>query len=95
MRIPFIQNNPSTSNQAKLMVALTPDGRKMAENWEGTGGTYEVLSTLAICQRPLSLGMLAKECNMSYGECLSICRKLKAQGLVAPGSSMQMGALPQ
>lgn len=94
MRIPFLPGNQNTSNQSKLMVSLTPDGRKMAENWEGTGGTYEVLSTLAICQRPMSLGMLSKECNMNYNECLSICRKLKAQGLVAPGSGMQMG-MPQ
>jgi predicted transcriptional regulator len=93
MRIPFLPNNSNTSNQSKLMVALTPDGRKMAESWEGTGGSYEVLSTLAMAQRPLSIGMLAKESNLNYNECLAICRKLKAQGLVAPGSS-QVG-LPQ
>lgn len=95
MRIPFIQNNPNTSNQAKLMVALTPDGRKAAEAWEGQGGKWEVLSTLATVQRPLSLGMLAKECNMDYNACLRICRELKSQGYVCPAGAGQIGGLPQ
>jgi len=95
MRIPFIRpSGPNQSNQAKLSVTLTADGRKYAENWEGQGGKYEVLSTLAMAQRPLSLGMLAKECDMPYGECLKICRELKAQGLVIPAPS-GMGSMQQ
>lgn len=91
MRIPFIQNSQNTSNQAKLMVALTPDGRKAAESWEAPGSKWEVLAALATAQRPLSLGILARECNMSYGECLKICRDLKSQGYVCSAVPGSMG----
>jgi hypothetical protein len=82
MRIPFIGNAPSGSNQAKMQVTLTPQGLQSAEAFEGQGVKYEILATL-MQRRPLSIGMLSKEAQIGYGECFSACKALAREGYIS------------
>jgi hypothetical protein len=82
MRIPFIRNNPGSSNQAMMQVTLTPQGLQSAEGFEGQGTKYEILATL-MARRPLSIGMLAKETQIGYNECFNTCKMLAKEGYIS------------
>jgi hypothetical protein len=94
MRIPFnIGRDPRTSPTGKIIVTLTPDGKRMAEEFGGQGGDWDVIVTLNTAGRPMSVGTLAHEAQMGYNECFSACKRLKAKGMIAQMPSG--GMMPQ
>jgi DNA-binding MarR family transcriptional regulator len=82
MRVPFFQKKPSDIQKSYVMVTLSPEGIREAENFDAsTGSEFEVLAALNQ-KRPQSIGNLAKSAQISFGECLKVCKELKMKGLV-------------
>jgi hypothetical protein len=81
MRVPFFQKKPSEAQRQFVMVTLSPEGLKEAENFEAAGDEFEVLSALTQ-KRPQSLGSLAKSANMPFNKCLQVCKELKLKGYI-------------
>jgi hypothetical protein len=92
LRVPFnIGRDPRTSPTGKLIVAITPDGKKRVENFEGNGDTWDVLCALSMAGRPMAVGTLAHEAQINYANCLRACKQLRAQGFIAQMPSGGMG----
>jgi len=82
MRVPFFQKKPSEIQKMYVSVTLTPEGIKEAENFDATtGNEFEVLAALNQ-KRPQSIGNLAKAAQISFGDCLKVCKELKMKGLL-------------
>lgn len=82
MRVPFFQKKPSEAQRQFVIVSLTPEGLKEAENFDAAGDEFEVLSALTQ-KRPQSLGSLAKSANMPFNKCLAVCKELKLKGYIS------------
>jgi predicted ArsR family transcriptional regulator len=80
MRVPW-QKKPSDIQKTYLLVTLTPEGLKEAENFEQNGSEFEILAALTQ-KRPQSLGNLAKSAQISFNDCLKTCKDLKMKGLL-------------
>lgn len=80
MRVPF-QKKPSESQRQYILLTLSPEGIREAENFDGQGSEFEVLAALNQ-KRPQSIGSLAKASNLSFNECLKCCKELKMKGYV-------------
>jgi hypothetical protein len=81
MRVPFFQKKPSEAQRQFVIITLSPEGLKEAENFSAEGDEFEVLSALTQ-KRPQSLSSLAKAANMPFNKCLAVCKELKLKGYV-------------
>lgn len=79
-RVPF-QKKPSEQIKGYVQITLSSEGIREAENFDGQGQEFEILATL-LQKRPQSIGSVAKEANMSFGDCLRNCKELKNKGLI-------------
>ncbi len=81
MRVPWAKK-PSEQQKSYVMVTLTKSGIKEAESFDAqSGGEFEVLAALNQ-KRPQSIGNLAKEAQISFNECMKVCKELKMKGMI-------------
>ena len=80
-KIPFTQKKPSDQIKGFVQISLSQEGIREAENFSQEGGEFEILATL-LQKRPQSIGAVAKEANLSFGDCLKHCKELKNKGLI-------------
>lgn len=79
-KVPFTKQ-PSEQIKGYVMITLTTQGIQEAEDFSGSGSGFEILAAL-LQKRPDSIGNVAKRANISFGECLKVCKELKNQGLI-------------
>lgn len=81
MQVPFFQKKPSEQQRQFILLTLSPEGLKEAENFSSEGDEFEILASLNQ-KRPQSIGALSKASNVPFNKCLQICKELKMKGYV-------------
>lgn len=81
MGIPFFQKKPSEQQRQFILITLSGEGLKEAENFSSEGDEFEILAALNQ-KRPQSMGSISKETNIPFNKCLQICKELKMKGFI-------------
>lgn len=81
MRIPFVKK-PSDQQRQTVLITLTSEGLKEAENFASEGDEFEVLAVLNQ-KRPQSIGSISKETQIPFNKCVDICKELKRKGFIS------------